>query len=78
MLLKQAHRDLPLFIYGHSMGGGLIASLLMRNPYLNIAGVVFSSALFGLPKERKIPWIKVFIVKLLADDLEVISCLKRN
>jgi len=70
ILLKQAHRDLPLFVYGHSMGGALVASLLMRNPYLNIAGVVLTSTMFGLPKERRPSPAKYFVLKLLADEME--------
>jgi alpha-beta hydrolase superfamily lysophospholipase len=49
ILLKQARSDLPLFLYGHSMGGLLILSLAMRNPEINFAGIITTSALIGFP-----------------------------
>lgn len=45
--LKQANPNLPLFIYGHSMGGLTVTTYLINNPYLNIAGVVLSAPLMG-------------------------------
>jgi alpha-beta hydrolase superfamily lysophospholipase len=53
------------------MGGGLIASLLIRNPYLNISGVIFSAPMFQFHKHRKFGWKKKFFLKYLADDFEV-------
>lgn len=73
LLLRQASRNLPLFIYGHGMGAGLVASLLIKNPYLNIAGVILTSGMFGLAKERRIPWLKKWFVKLLGDHLEEVD-----
>ena len=57
LVIKMMDPELPLFIYGHSMGGGLVASLMIKNPDLNIAGVICSSALFGAPNDRSFPWI---------------------
>jgi alpha-beta hydrolase superfamily lysophospholipase len=71
VLLRQASRDLPLFVYGHSMGAGLVASLLIRNPYLNISGVIFSSAMFQFHKDRKFSWKKKLFLRLLGDEFEV-------
>lgn len=53
------------------MGAGLIASLLIKNPYLNIAGVILTSGMFGLSKERAVNPLKRWFVKLLGDHLEV-------
>lgn len=39
VLLRQVSKDLPLFLYGHAMGGLLIITLIMRNPSLKIAGL---------------------------------------
>jgi len=74
LLLRQTSRNLPLFIYGHGMGAGLVASLLIKNPYLNISGVILTSGMFGLAKERRIPWMKKWFVKLMGDHLEVKKC----
>ena len=48
ILLSKANRNLPLFIFSHSMGAALVATLLMRNPGLNISGVVMGSPLIDL------------------------------
>jgi len=53
------------------MGAGLVASLLIKNPYLNISGVILTSGMFGLAKERRVNWLKKWFVKLLGDHLEV-------
>jgi acylglycerol lipase len=71
VLLKQANKDLPLFLYGHSMGGLLVLSLGVRNPSLNIAGIVATSPLLGLPGDRKIDKSKIFFLKLIGKTLEV-------
>jgi len=54
------------------MGSAVTASFLIRNPYLNIAGVIFTSGLFGFPKDRDMNWGRRFAIKLLADHLGVI------
>ena len=53
------------------MGCALTASLLIRNPYLNIAGVVFTSGMFGFPKERNMNWGRRMAVKLMSEHLGV-------
>ena len=46
-LLKQANPNLPLFLYGHSMGGLTVLSYLLNNPDLNISGVILSAPFLG-------------------------------
>jgi alpha-beta hydrolase superfamily lysophospholipase len=70
LLIRQANRNLPLFLYAHSMGASILASLLIRNPYLHITGVIFTSGLFAFPKERPMPWIKKAFVKILGTHVE--------
>ena len=38
VLLRQVSKDLPLFLYGHALGGLLIITLIIRNPSLKTAG----------------------------------------
>ena len=38
-MLRQVSKDLPLFLYGHAMGGLLVITLILRNPSLKIAGI---------------------------------------
>lgn len=71
VLLKQASRDLPLFLYGHSLGGMLILSLALRNPELNLAGIITTSALIKFPRDRTLPAHKVFMIRLIGKNLEV-------
>lgn len=46
-VLMRARTDKPLFIFGHSMGGLVTATFLLKNPNLKIAGVIFSAPFFG-------------------------------
>ena len=71
VLIRQASPNLPLFIYGQSMGAALVTSLLIRNPYLNVSGVILTSALFGFSKERNLSWIKKIIIKNIGGHLDV-------
>lgn len=52
------------------MGGLLVITLAMRNPVLNIAGVISTSALIGFPKDRKMNFFKAWLVKALGKKLE--------
>lgn len=40
--LKRTKNDLPLFLFGHSMGGGCLLSFLINNPQVKPAGVILS------------------------------------
>ncbi|KAM3139158.1 hypothetical protein pb186bvf_008756 [Paramecium bursaria] len=70
VLLRQVSKDLPLFLYGHAMGGLLIVSLLIRNPHLKIAGVITTSPMFGFPQDRELKGFKYYAVKYLGHYLE--------
>jgi len=71
VLLRQASKNLPLFIYCHSMGCGLTASLLIRNPYLSISGVIFTSGLFGFPINKDMNWGRRTAIKIMSQHLGV-------
>ena len=58
---KQAHPQMPLFLFGHSMGGGIAAAALSLQPEL-FAGAVLSSPMIR-PLTGNIPWP---VAKLLA------------
>jgi len=32
VLIRQVNKDLPLYLYGHSLGGQLLITFIMRNP----------------------------------------------
>lgn len=63
------------------MGGLLLITLLMRNPFLKIAGnrydyqnigILTTSPMLNLPLDRKIKGIKFLLVKFFGKYLEVI------
>ena len=58
---KQAYPQLPLFLFGHSMGGGIAAAALSLQPEL-FAGAVLSSPMIR-PLTGTTPW---FVARLLA------------
>lgn len=57
-------------MYGHSLGGLVVLTLAMRNPDINFAGIISTSALLGFPKDRKMSVTKKSIVKMLGKKLE--------
>lgn len=48
-LFKQIRTDKPFFVHCHSMGCMAFQSFLVRNPGLNLAGVIYGAPFFGLP-----------------------------
>lgn len=71
--MRETEEGLPLFLFGHSLGGLLVTSLGARNPHLKIAGIIANAPLFGLPKDRNIDVFKMFALKLVGDLLGVIT-----
>ena len=69
-LLAQAKPELPLFMYAHSMGGLLTVKLLLAHPELKVSGVVLTGPFLNLPADRHFPKAKVFILKMVGDDME--------
>ena len=73
-LIKQAESDtpeLPLFIFGHSMGGGLVSSLFINNEYLQVHGIILSAPLLGYPLTMDIDAGKLFFISRLGLALKV-------
>lgn len=65
-LIKESEKeafDAPLFILGHSLGGGLVSSLFINNPYLQIQGVILSAPLIGQPVQIAVDPVKTFLLK---------------
>ena len=48
VLLKEFDKDLPLFLFGHSMGSAILISFLINNPSLKVAGVIASAPPLGM------------------------------
>lgn len=49
ILLRQADPNLPLFLWGQSMGGLLATTILINNPQLRISGALITSPLYSTP-----------------------------
>ena len=69
-LLKQVQPQLPLFIYGHSMGGLTVFSFLVNNPNFNIQGVILSAPFLDVNRTM-LDDSKRKLVKFLAPHLDV-------
>lgn len=69
MMLRTAKTNLPLFIYGHSMGGLVVIKLLLDKPELNVSGVIITSPLLGLAKNMHFDWMKKQFMNHLGDHL---------
>lgn len=73
-LIKLAENDVsnaPLFIFGHSMGGGLISSLFIKNQYLQVNGIILSAPLIGNPLTVQTDAFKSFVLGRVGNDLRV-------
>jgi alpha-beta hydrolase superfamily lysophospholipase len=56
---------LPVFLYGHSMGGNIVTNFLLQRQPKNIKAAVITGPLFKLGFEP--PAIKVFLAKLMVN-----------
>ena len=67
-LLSQVRPDLPLFLFGHSMGCLVLNSFLCLNPDIaeRLAGVMYSAPFYGLPDYKHIDPVKMEVLKLLS------------
>lgn len=72
-LIKQSEKDnfdLPLYIFGHSMGGGLVSSLFINNPYLQVNGIILSSPLLGFPVNVENNFLKNYFIRNFGSSLK--------
>lgn len=66
-LFKQIKEDLPIFLFGHSMGGGLVTNFVYANPDLKLAGVILNAPFYRFPGKVRMGKIKLKVLKTLAD-----------
>lgn len=73
-LLKEAlneDEELPTYVFGHSMGGGLVASLFVNNENLQVNGVILSAPLLGIPLNVDQNGYALDVFKCFGDGLRV-------
>jgi alpha-beta hydrolase superfamily lysophospholipase len=46
--IRSTHNDLPIILYGHSMGGNIVANYVLKRKTSELAGVVLTSPMFKL------------------------------
>jgi acylglycerol lipase len=71
-LIKQTESDevdLPIYVFGHSMGGGLITSLFINNQYLQVNGVILSAPLLGIPLNANFDSVKSYFLSKFGNNL---------
>lgn len=66
-LFKQIKEDLPIFLFGHSMGGGLVTNFVYANPDLKLAGVILNAPFYRFPGKVRMNPIKLKVLKTLAE-----------
>lgn len=71
-LLTSISQSIPLFVYAHSLSALVALSFLGQNPGVKVAGVIFSSPLFSLPKNRSYPKLKLFLLKYIGERFDVL------
>lgn len=69
-IIKEANQALPLFLYGHSLGALVVLTLTYDYLHLNVSGVMLTSPLLGFPTDRRLPWVKRFLIKALGKKME--------
>ncbi len=57
------YSGIPVFLYGHSMGGGIVLQYVLRNPKNGLKGVIATSPALQLAFEP--PAFKVFLGKVM-------------
>lgn len=64
-VLNNITKDQPLYILGHSMGGGVLLSFLKLNPRLPIAGVIFSNPFIDFADYKNVTFMKKLIFRFV-------------
>lgn len=70
-IFTQIRKDLPFFVVCHSMGAGVILSLLRKNNDLKISGVIFSNPFIDFPPQLNIGLKQQILIKMLPEDFNL-------
>ena len=70
LIILQCRSDLPLFIYGHSLGGFVAMIYLILNK-IKVSGVIFTAPFFSIPHSWRITVFKEFLMNAVGSLMEV-------
>ena len=71
VVLNNVNKNTPLYILGHSMGGGVLLSFLKLNPKLKIAGVILSNPFMDFPKKMGLNFVKRMAINFMSKHMGV-------
>jgi alpha-beta hydrolase superfamily lysophospholipase len=71
VVLNNVNKNTPLYILGHSMGGGVLLSFLKLNPKLKIAGVILSNPFMDFPKKMGLNFVKRLGINFISKNMGV-------
>lgn len=69
-IVQECFADLPLFIYGHSLGALVTLNYLMLNK-IRVAGVIFTSPLISLPEFWRVSYLKGIVMDVFGSLVDV-------
>lgn len=74
-MFKQIRTDKPFFVHCHSMGCMAFQSFLVRNPSLNLAGVIYGAPFFGMPvtADMDLPNNQILAQILSSKDFDILG-----
>lgn len=61
-VLLEAYNDVPVFLYGHSLGATIIIHYLTLNK-MPIAGVIFTSPMLEVPLYWRFGWVMNLVMR---------------
>ena len=73
-VIGRCRDDVPLFLFGHSMGGFSVAGFCMNNPELNISGIMLSAPLLDFGPTVNVDAFKLGFLESAGEALEEFLC----
>lgn len=70
LIILQCRSDLPLFLYGHSLGGFVAMIYLILNK-IKVSGVIFTAPFFSIPHSWRITVFKELLMNAVGSLMEV-------
>lgn len=72
-VILETYNDLPLFLFGHSLGAAVILDYLWLNK-IRVAGVIFTSPMLAVPVYWKFNFINHMLFEIFGPIWDVSFC----